>query len=80
MKDFVDNVDAEPRDRGLRLRMVAEKLVDFTERLRKRDQAALAAKGIELAESLFRSFAEKTPVRNWCWRRSWDNTARSTKR
>ncbi len=61
LKDFVDNVDAEPRDRGLRLRMVAEKLVQLAAQLTKPEQASAAAQAIELAESLFRTFTKENP-------------------
>jgi tetratricopeptide (TPR) repeat protein len=61
LKDFVDNVDAETRDRGLRIRMVAEKLAELAGRLKKPEQAALAAQGIDSAESLFRTFVKENP-------------------
>jgi tetratricopeptide (TPR) repeat protein len=61
LKDFVDNVDAEPHDRGLRLRMVAERLAKLAAQLRKPEQASAAAQAIEIAESLFRSFVRENP-------------------
>ena len=63
LKDFVDNVDAQPRDRGLRLRMVAEKLADLAAQSTKPEQASFAAQAIDLAESLFRGFIKENPGR-----------------
>ena len=61
LKDYVDNVDAETRDRGLRLRIVAEKLAELAGRMKKPEQAAVAAQGIDSAEALFRTFVRENP-------------------
>jgi cellulose synthase operon protein C len=61
LKDYVNNVDAETRDRGLRLRAVAEKLAELAGRMKKPEQAAFAAQAIALAESLFRTFNKENP-------------------
>ncbi len=63
LKNFVDNVDAEPRDRGLRLRMVGEKLSDLAAQSTKPEQASFAAQAVDLAESLFRTFVKENPGR-----------------
>ena len=61
LKDYVDNVEAETRNRGMRLRLVAEKLVELAGRLTTPEQASLAAQGIDSAESLFRTFVKENP-------------------
>jgi len=61
LKDFVDNVDAKPSDRGLRLGLVAGKLAQLAAQLTKPEHASIAAQGIGLAESVMRTCAKENP-------------------
>jgi cellulose synthase operon protein C len=59
LKDFVDNVDALPRDRSLRLRVVANKLGELGDQLKKPSDKAVAEKCISQAEILLRTYAKE---------------------
>jgi predicted Zn-dependent protease len=61
LKDFVDNVDAIPRERGVRLRLVSDKLAEIGRHMTKPEQASVAAECVALAESLLRTFVKENP-------------------
>lgn len=63
LKNYVDNVDAETRDRGIRIRLVAERLAELAAqwKLKNPNDKAVAAQGIDSAESLFRTFVRENP-------------------
>ena len=80
LRNFVDNVDAEPRDRGLRLRMVAEKLVRARRAIDEAGTSVLRCARPSISPNrCSEPSSRRIPARNWCWRYSWENTTRWTK-
>ena len=63
LKGFVDKPGAIPKDRGTRLRMVADKVDRIARQFKKPEEADLASQCRAYAESLYRDYAKKDPAR-----------------
>ena len=61
LKNFVDMAGAEPKDRNLRIRLVAEGLSKFSQRLTKPEQEPMAKKYASHAETLYREYVKANP-------------------
>jgi cellulose synthase operon protein C len=61
LKNFVDNVDAQPQSRGLRLRLAAGKVIELGRQWTKPESASVVAEGMSLAESLLRTYVKENP-------------------
>ena len=64
MKKFVDEADAQSKDRDTRLRLAADKLNRLGRRLTKPEQKPDADKFLDQAETWYRAYAKENPARN----------------
>lgn len=64
MKKFVDEADAQSKDRDARLRLAADKLTRLGRRLTKPEQKPDADKFLDQAETWYRAYAKESPARN----------------
>lgn len=64
MKTFVDETDAESKDRDARLRLAADKLTRLGRRMTKPEQKPDAEKFLDQAETWYRTYAKASPARN----------------
>ena len=63
LKGFLDKPDALPKDRGQRIRLVADRVDHLGLQLKKPDEASLAGQCAAYAESLYRTYNQETPGR-----------------
>jgi len=59
LKSFLDNKDAQPSDRGVRMRLVAEKLEELAHRLTESNQKPTAERYNQQAEMLYRVYVDQ---------------------
>jgi len=62
---FIDNDKAQPAERNLRLRLVAEKLEQISRRFSKPEQKAEKEKFLHRSEMLFRAYADQNAGQEW---------------
>jgi cellulose synthase operon protein C len=65
LRAFIDKPDAQPPERTVRMRLVAEKLEDLGQKLKQRNQKTAAKLLTQQAEAFYRAYVEQQLGQDW---------------